>query len=656
MNISDLETALDPSEIETPITPAEAVFEGEENSDAGAVAILLKNWDDAETWQGSRNLPQEWQDADRLYAAYIPRMTWPGTNTERASVRMPLVMDLTNDVTTDIYQTFMSGAVPFLVGPKAGTSSDAARAQQYLLNYELERNEFAAEWKKLIQSFCLYGMGAGVVGWTKKTVRRKVFKRAAPSVSVNAGLETQVLQTKKSSKLVAEWVEEEVNVPYFDQVSLRDLKWDPLLKDSRINKGRFVIRRLLMSAQDLDDLRDNPNYQNIPSREELVKLTVPSKEPAESQLNQANGTPFPFNPHAAETSYTELGGNPLQSEWEVLECYEDGRVTAVLQRQVCIRNQVTEGPIPFFSACFVEAPESCLGFGTAHIIGDEQRIQQALYSSYIDGEALVICPMFEQDPKITASENQYQTPVFPGAVLRPGLKAVTVPDHTQSANLTIEASTARAQSRIGAGVPTQAFRTGTGVSSVDSKQDAKTQMLVDTLTNNIFIPMLEEFHRLNCEFLGPDELAKILGPMAKAFEGDVTDIYNGQYKYDILAGSRLLKRTAALQKLPLIANLLSAPAFQQSLDNQNLKINYVGFLQDFLDSDGLNPSTYIQPKTPEEIEQYKSQQQQALQIAAMRQQQEQQAQQANIEEIQEKGIVQSGRDVLKAQLKASEGL
>src|SRR5205814_1940059 len=124
----------------------------------------------------------------------------------------------------------------------------------------------------------------------------------------------------------------------------------------------------------------------VPSREKLREIFAPSaaESPYTSPLETSS-----WGPNRALSRYEQTTVDPLKSPLEVLEYWTKEWVFTVLQRKVVIRKEKNEfGCLPFVSSAFTDVLDAAFGIGISRLIGGEQKTQQGVLNSFLDGLSL----------------------------------------------------------------------------------------------------------------------------------------------------------------------------------------------------------------------------------------------------------------------------
>jgi hypothetical protein len=624
------------------ILPEQVAWRGESFDDETALAIVLHDAQAAEAFTSGKNRFIDCERADNNFRAVGLPKNWPGQESQRAGLTVPVVLEAVEKLEPAIMLALFSDATPFQLSAIGPVPPPVLRAKSNLLRWGIQLSDFKEEIRKCVKSALLYGFTVGRWGWKKATKQSKKYEFA-----------TDGSGTVK--KIIKDY---EIAHPTFECIELRNHLGDPSLREADVRKGRMNLVQIFADASILDDLRDDPTYKNIPTREELAAILAQKSEAATDSIPGSKGMGWRDNQAAIETEIQSL--DPLKAPLEILEWVTDDRVITVLQRKIVIRNDETEfGRTTLLSCAFIDVPGSMYGFGISKLLAGEQYLQSSVLNSWLDVAALGLNPAFTAEQGLqTTSQN---VKVSPGKILTgPKLTPIPIPDVGPQALNILQTSENRAARRVGANgsdnMPTQALRTAKGVDSFNEGVVDKLQNFIEKFAEKVFIPTLEAFLDICHDKLQPKDIQNILTEMdGKAYEGNILDVYNSRCQIQVLASTKLAARKAAAQVAPLIMNMVMAPAVQESLAAQGMKFNFAEFLGEVVDLAGWDVNALVVPASQDDIAR-------AMQIAAPQPSKAQIDAQAKssdqqniLQQIEEKGMTQAGVAVVKHALKGSEG-
>jgi hypothetical protein len=623
------------------VLPEKVAWRGETWDDETALAIVLADANTAKAFISSKNMTVDWERADNNFRAFGLPKNWPGVESQRAGLSMTVVMEAVEKLEAAIMLSLFSDPQPFLLEAIGQANPGILRAKSSLLQWGIQLSDFKEETRKCIKSALLYGFLVGKWGWKKSKIRDKKYEMATDG-------------SKTVKKIKKDY---EIAHPTFENIELRNHLGDPSLRDSDARKGRFNLIQIFPDASILDDLRNDPAYKNVPTREELAQIMAERAAAATDSMDTSKNMSWRDNQAAKETDRQSL--DPLKAPLEILEWIDNDRIVTVLQRLIVIRNEELEfGRTPLVSCSFIDVPGAMYGFGISKLLAGEQYLQTSVVNSWLDVVALALNPAFTAEQGLqTTAQNVKVTAgkILTGSKLTP----IPIPDVGPQALNVLQTSEDRAARRVGANggsnMPTQALRTAEGVQSFGQDVVDKLQNFIEKYCEKVFIPTLEAFLDVIHDNLQPDDINRILTEIdGKAYEGSILDVYNTRCRIKVLASTKIAARKAASQLAPLIMNLVMSSAVQQALAAQGVKFNFAEFLEQIIDLTGWDVKSLIVPATKDDIDRSMQMQAgQAIKAQADLQKQQQQAQDA-LQQIEEKGFVQAGVAVVKHTLKASE--
>ena len=655
MQINDLENAVQNVGSGT-LTEDQIAFSNEAMEDAAAIQLVLGDVAQAEAYRSSRGVLADWQTADNRFAAIVPAENWDNGQ-PRSNLGVPVCMEIANELLPQIDAAFFGDAQVFIASGKAGFSESAIKSVHSIITDELEHSNFRREFLSLAYSTVFYGFGVGKTSGKTEKQTKYIRSLKNPPMPAQVGLETIQVPSENPDELIETPVTYEEFEPSFTALNIRNVLFAADLRTSNIRKSKWVVEQLFPTIEDIRKLRNNPNYKNIPSDEHLKQLATPSKEPAPEEFGQQQVNVRTLQ---SERQNQPATVNPLQQPFEILEYWNHSRVIAVLNRKLVIRNQETD-EFPYFSCGLIEVPEgSGYTYGVAKIAGPEQSIQQGVINAMLDSEALNLMGVFEQDAISGVSNGGQSMPLRPGKVLPKGIKKIQFGSSLMEAEAIIAASATRARKRCGSNQmlsgsgPDQPgqVRNAAAVNAMSSGLDAKLQYLVEKLSEQVFTPVIYAFHAMNLDNMKPSQMRRMLGTLAPA---DLMEIYNGEYKFKVLASSRLQRRKAAMTAIPAIVPILQSAPVMDSFAQQSKKFNWLNFINLLFDSvDSDLGSELVQDMTDEEKQAYQQIQNQQSQAAQLQEAKIQQTFAGASQLQNEKQWGQMATAAFKTQLKHAE--
>jgi hypothetical protein len=633
-----LPNAMDAGTAQAPITAPEIKPAGEKWSDETAFGIVLQ---DAQTsleyLQSKQLVPLGVDMADDLVRGIAAPRLW-ANGKPRANLQMHVTLQAIEKILPALYMSLFGQGKkqPFLVNPVGKTKPEAARANASLLGWAMKQADTKEEMRIMLKTALTYGFCVGTWGWQSKEQRRKVYE-------------------KKDAKMVGTWKIEDIEIPSFESLDLKNVLVDPCLKRQSVQAGaKFVIKQWFTNGYGLADYRKNSTYKNIPSDEELIRLLADRGESTEDSM--AYNKRAVWREFQSKLESESSSKDPMLQPLEMLEWTSEDRVITVLQRKLVVRNEDNEfGKLNFQSCAFIDVLGSAWGFGIAKLLAGEQNLQRGVVNNHIDSLALVLNPVFQLLKGI--GPGTQSIPVSPGKVITESgeLKPLIVPDVTKPAMETIAASDARAREKVGANggsdMSTGQARTAKGVDAFAGDIIQRLQYFLEIFINLIYLPTLEAFLMVMKDHLTIDQVNSILTTeQGKAYEGDISDVYNAEVDVDVIAGANMMAKFAAAQLAPMIIQLISAGPVADQLEIAGKKFDFAEFATETLDMMGWDIGSLIVDMTPEDMKRV-----QEKNAALQRVQGDLAVQQAkhqdNLSEIDAKGSAQAGvatvREILK---------
>ena len=459
-------------------TPDNVAFSDEDLSDEVALSIVLQDTDTAEKYLQSKSLLASMDTADDLYRAYVKPRMWPNGK-PRSNLSMPVILECIEKVMPALHLTLWgNGKAPFNLIATGKTKPEAARAKGHVLAWAIRQSGLKEEMRRTLKTALQYGFTVGNWGWEHNETKRKIYVR-------------------ENDKVVKKLVTKEINQPTYKCLDLRKVLVDPSCDTQDVRKSaKYVILQIAITANDLDDLRNDPTYKNVPTREELAVILANNNQQTEDSL-QASKTNT-WRDLQAEKDFTPTTADPLQAPLEILEYHSDDRVISVLQRKIVIRNEANEfGRKTQVSCAFIDVLGSAWGFGIAKLLQGEQRFQTGTRNAWVDSLALALNPMFQLlkgigsgTQQITASPGKVVTesgelkPLVTGSVSAEAINAIG--DSDERAHRLVAANS-------GGGMPTQAMRTSQGIQAFTGDVIQRLQYWLEIFIDMVFVPVLEAF-------------------------------------------------------------------------------------------------------------------------------------------------------------------
>jgi hypothetical protein len=614
-----------------PLTPDEVKFSDEQLEDQKALGLVLVDAAMAEKFLSSKALPAAWNQNDDDFRALVAQKDWDGASgKKRANLSMPQILEVIESLLPQIFLAFFSDKTPFILTPQGTTPAPAARAASKILTWAIKKSGFKEAIRQILKSCLLYGTGIGKWSGEKGVERKKKYSRV-------------------DKQIVSDSVDTPYFCPKFERVDLRNVLIDPAVRTSDIRDAKYVIFQAFVTANDLDDMRDDPTYKNIPSRAQLKEILAAKSE---GTTDSVPGTKTEsWRENQAERQTAETSSDPLQQPLELLEYWTKDRVITVVQRKLVIRNSENNDDGGFVSESFIDVLNAFHGYGIGFLLLGEQKLQAGVVNAWIDSLALILSPSFHRRKGVGAGSQNIQ--ISPGKVVNDDgeLEPLEVQSVSNEAMQALALSESRARRRVGANfgpdMPTQAMRTAEGVQEFTAGIETRTQYFVERFAENVFIPGLEALLCLCKDNMTPEDINRVLTEEeGHAFDGDILDFYNGMYGIEVLSSTKLAAKRAMIGMVTPLLQLFQAAPVQQSLLTQAKKLDYAELLNQVIELVGWESNGLIVDATPEDLA--RAQQLNPAAIKAQSDMARTQQEHANQLELESaKGDVRAGIQVVK---------
>ena len=390
-------------------------------------------------------------------------------------------------------------------------------------------------------------------------------------------------------------------------------------------------------------------------------------------------TAYPAQGHRPLPRYIDSSEDPLDHKLEVLEYWTNESVIVVLQRKTLIRNEKNPfGCIPFVSAFWDDIPGSFYSFGIARRIGGIQTHVQGLRNLRLDDINLNLQQIWLA--KIGTEIASQPMKAYPGAVfkvddieksLKPLLGKPILAEAYREEEVLIDdaertsgANSLTVQGGMGMGNKSTGMRTAAGASAVTGASDARTQGFVDNIATQVFIPTLNAFLQMNRQRMDLELTRKIIGEelfqaLEMSHQGDyLVDMCNAyDLQVSVLASTNLASRSKMANALPILAEMFMQPAFQQSIQQSGMKVNWIEMGRRMEQVSGWDtPSSIFVPMSQQEVQAQGAQNPEVLKAQSTKSRLDQmhqqkmelsaQQHQQKLKEIQNQGLANAGEQVL----------
>lgn len=660
--------------VHQPLQQSEVGFPDQDRSDASMLKEVVGNRMLSEGFMASRGLAATWDLTGIILRAYVSPEKWRGSEQYRSNLGIPLLAENFYSSLSATVQHLFAGYEPFKIEPTVSTTLDVAQAMQAIIEAQLRTaapigSSAKQEIRAILYDCILYGTGVGIMAWQDRTVKKRKLRPKNHSVSIPLNSEGTTATVHGDQNEYVEHIDTyTVNHPVIESVGIRRVRVAPDCRRGNIRTASWAGRLMYLNSYQLDQFRRLPGF-TIPTRDELIKLTTPSKtQAAQNVMDTQSGSTnvimqrVPDSPERAYPQWLSTAStvDPLAQPFEVFEYWTADRVCWVLENEVVIRNDTHDiGMIPMLSVNFREAPESFFGYGMGMWLTDFQKISQGIVNYYMDDLNLNLAGTYTTEKGMN---NTAQAAfIYPGKVFKTdgvdGLKPMTrnttgndplaVLDQIKSWGASISGAGAGVQG-INPGAPGN-MRTGQGVQMLAAGEGMKMQDLIDQFCDLVLIPFLE-FCIDNNQRLEPPQLQQMLNDhLNQGLKVEPIDMINASYKVTISAGTRLQARQALNQSQGYIQSILQQPGLNDQLAVSGMKIDYKALIGALFTSTGFPYQEQIMVPMTDEDKQRLAQQQgankSALELAKIQastqgklQAQDNQAENRALLEVQKHGL------------------
>lgn len=569
-----------------------------------------------------------WREADILYQALRSAPAFEGSQVAAPNISRFTVAKLVNAVTPQMIKALFYQDPSFLLTGYAGLNAETLKAKMAVLAAVLREPDdkgrtFASEVQKGLEACAIFGTQMYVWGWEERVKTRKKYVRKGKPVEQQTPVGKMTLQTEESVEWELEKKEVRISRPFLRQTDHRYILMDPGWNEPDARCAPFVEIRRYLSFDELDDLRDQPGYDKLPLRQELIDLFFPPAEnpqtPGSAETTSAGLTTGWGGAMHAMPRYEQSSSDPLERPLEVLERWDGNKCIVVLQRKLVIKSDDNEfdGRIPVLSSNWWNVPDSGWGIGLGRIVGQDQRVDTgvtnaclkllsfAVNPDYIRGEGVDVLTQnvrqrlggviaSAKDPK-----NAYvlkEQPRVPAEALAMLQISKAESESAAGADQEMVQGTTPSAGRSSLG------RTATGAAGKFRASATRLEGPLERFIRQVFVPYLQIADELINERMPSDQLHEIVErALGSEFKFDEEEYRNAELKsYEALAGAHLAAQAGMAQVLPLLVELLSQPAVMQQLAEVNGEyVDMDRIVRAIMDMAGWRSEPFIKAMTDE---------------------------------------------------------
>jgi hypothetical protein len=587
-------------------------------TDPAVLSIVVQDYQSASAWLNDRRWPLQWSESDILYQSPRTMSVFEGSSVTRSNVSRFTVAQQVNSLAPAITSAVFSDATPFLIRPRPNTSQNSVRAWTELISEQLDQISFKQECSYGIQSMVNSGTVIFKVGWeTETTIETHYIRKKMPrTVDMPFGPPMSV-NTKESDEFEAVEVEVTRNRPTFEKCNLGQVFVDPKWRaPNQIWKAKFIVYEDYLNYYDLQQLRDNPDY-DIPSDEVLRAIFMEDQEQTKAEDAVAYAMTANTSVHHAQRPDEDTSEDPLLKPMQILEWWDKSKVRVVLQQKCVIRNGAHKMPEkPFLAANYWDIENSGYGLSVGRITGSDQRVSQGMINAILDILAFAVQPEY-------AIARGANVPTQDMRRRLGGIRMVDGPDATRAIALvpqptvppdawrammeavaSSEAATGADQASVQGTLPGRGSsigKSGTGAGMIGQASSSRLQSPVERFCDGVLIPFLNFLFYMTKERMPISEIRAVLGDRAADLAVDFGDLMGANVKFETLAGTNLAARNRMAQALPFLLEVFGNQALVQQMGQVGQKVNAMELVNMVLDMSGWkNRKDLIVPMTDAE--------------------------------------------------------
>lgn len=464
---------------------------------------------------------------NRLIRYSIYNADIPGVNGWNCKIQLPEIYELAQTLKSHIVQNLYSHPEGmFDVSGVDSKTQKFANKQKAMLVNTFEAMKLEDEMEKIIDSVVETGEVTLFVGWETKT--RKV-RRAL-------SLEEQLMKNANSAFVVEDKV-------IYDNAKVKFISYEDFVFDKNGVDNWDTCSKIYRTYQTFDEIKSNKanNLLNL-EKLEILKGVVASKK---------NNRDEKFSDKKIEL--LEYWGDIELSNGEVLK----NKLIVVAGRRIIIRLEDNPFVInPFIHANIIECPTTGRGISPLRVALILNNISSTILNKQLDALALMMNPPYLAPKGCFVGQQD----VSPGKIVEYDAslmttaptplsfdKAMTGWDFLNYFKSTIESATGIFKNMAG---NVQAYdRTATEINYSVNGQEARLNMILESINRKIIVPMVEKTAELITNFKIGKETILVNDRGKTSFVEIDDDIRNSNYIYRYGDRKATFERKAKLKEL-----------------------------------------------------------------------------------------------------------
>lgn len=594
-------------------------------TDEYALKVVTADFNEAQNYRIQHE--RRWREADTLYLAWVQERTWPGTKVPRASLGIPIAFEQIESILPKMMSAIFSDPDWAEATALPGTTPQEAREVAQLVLYQLRYPDengvpvMREVVRRALKSALTRGNGFVEIGWTEfvREVLRKMRVMVPDRRAVDTILGRATVTIGMKPMVREDLVPMKVSRPFVKYVSIWDLYIDPnvggpvLQGTESDSPARFVIKRSLLSVDEVDKFRKTPGF-SIPPKAELLAM---AKNHPSVNANMGKNATDNMRGITWDSS-KDSSADPASKRIEVLAYQTPYREVWTLDRRHAAYNKPNPfGFIRFYDAYYTDVLDRCYGLSICDVVEGEQRLQQGLINARLDEVALKLSnPATKRRGLNQPASNQR---LRPNALIEINEKddytLLQLSDIAPDAHIEVAASDVRAQKATGAsdlgvlGVPTPggnaAARTATGSAIQAGASQSRIEYPTENNCDTFLVPILHGIHTMNKVMLDPLEVQRIVNPKGDELQVDPMAVINANVCFHVRAGAKLRAKNMLQQTFPQFVQYITAPEFMKQIALQyGLKPDLMEIVQVWMDISGYQKrGDWFVPMKEEEMQQ-----------------------------------------------------
>lgn len=479
---------------------------------------------------------------DAIYNSDVPKINgWDNR------VELPDIYELAQTLKSHISENLYSH--PDAMFDVSGTTPQTqgyANKQKAMLVNTFEQMNIEDEIEKVIDSIVETGESTLFVGWETKI---KTVRRAKT-------IEEQILKPDKKGFTIDEKV-------IYDNAKVKHIKSEDFVFD-KFNKDNWdKCAKIYRTYSTIDELYSDKSNNCLDDRKlEILKGVVASRKSQNNDENAVEGKKVEILEFWGDI---ELSDGTLLKNWLIV----------VAARREIIRFESNPFVInPFIHANIIESPRTGRGISPLRVALILNRLASTILNKQIDALTLMMNPPYlapkgcfkgQQDVK-PGKIIEYDAALMPTAPTPLAFdKAMVGWDFLNYFKSTIESATGIFKNM--AGNLQSAERTATELNYSVSGQEARLNMILDSINRKIIVPMVEKTAEIISNFKLGKELIGVNDRGKTSFMEIDDNVRNGNYIYRYGDRRASFERKMRLKELfEVVQSFAQVPEVEQKID------------------------------------------------------------------------------------------